>query len=189
MFTKILNSWATKPTAVLLALSIFLMSFTPYVPVQGVEGNSDDDDIEGGVILKAGTSIPLQSLQTLSSATLQTGQSVTFNVASDIKVNGKVVIERGAAATGTVVSAQHRRMIGLPGKFSIKINTVQAVDGTNVFLTNSDVNAEGKSKLVTSLILTGVLCWLFALMHGEDATSNSGIINVAVATDTEIQVN
>ena len=187
MFTKILNSWLTKPTAMLLALSIFLMSFTPYVPPTGAEGNGDD--IEGGVILKAGTTIPLQTLTPLSSATLQTGQTVTFNVASDIKVNGKVVIERGAAATGTVVSAQHRRMIGLPGKFMIKINTVTAVDGTNVFLTNSDINAEGKSKLVTSLILTGVLCWLFALMKGEDAVSNSGITNVAVATDTEIQVN
>lgn len=189
MFTKILNSWLTKPTAVLLAMSIFLMSFTPYVPVSGNGDGDDEDDIKGNVTLKAGTMIPLQTLTTLSSATLQTGQTVTFTVAQDIKVGGKVVIERGASATGTVVSAQHRRMIGLPGKFTVQIQTVQAVDGTNVFLTNSDVNAEGKSKMVTSLILTGVLCWLFALMKGEDAVAPAGVINVAVASDTEIQVN
>jgi len=186
MFTKILNSWLTKPTAMLLALSIFLMSFTPYIPPTGAEGNGDD--IEGGIVLRAGTTIPLQCTATLNSATLQTGQNVTFTVANDIKVNGKTVIERGAIANGVVTDAHDHGVFGIPGKFSITVKSVTAVDGTQVFLSNSDIYAQGKAKYGVSIALSAIICILFMLIKGDEA-SNSGSITVAVASDTEIQVN
>ena len=160
MFTKILNSWLTKPTAMLLALSI----------------------------LRAGTTIPLQCAATLNSAILQTGQNVTFTVANDIKVNGKTVIERGAIANGIVTDAHDHGVFGIPGKFSITVKSVTAVDGTQVFLSNSDIYAQGKAKYGVSIALSAIICILFMLIKGDEA-SNSGSITVAVASDTEIQVN
>lgn len=184
MFTKIINSWVTKPTALLLALSIFLMSFTPYVPPT----NGNGDDIEGGIVLRAGTTIPLQCTSTLNSATLQTGQNVTFTVANDIKVNGKTVIERGAIANGVVTEAHDHGVFGIPGKFSITIKSVTAVDGTQVFLANSDIFAQGKAKYGVSISLSAIICILFMFIKGDEAT-NSGSITVAVASDTEVQVD
>jgi hypothetical protein len=58
------------------------------------------------ITLPAGTAIPIRITQTLDSATTQTGDKFTGSVASDIVVDGLVVLPQGAPVTGHVDEAK-----------------------------------------------------------------------------------
>jgi hypothetical protein len=58
------------------------------------------------VIIPAGKTIIVRLAQPLSSKDSQEGQSFSGSVAEPVEVDGQTVIERGAAAHGTVVAAK-----------------------------------------------------------------------------------
>src|SRR6266702_1498671 len=58
------------------------------------------------ITLPAGTSIPVRITQTLDSATTQTGDKFTGAIASDVIVDGLVVLPQGAPVTGHVDEAK-----------------------------------------------------------------------------------
>jgi outer membrane lipoprotein SlyB len=58
------------------------------------------------ITLPAGTAIPVRITQTLDSATTQTGDKFTGAIASDIIVDGMVVLPQGTSVTGHVDAAQ-----------------------------------------------------------------------------------
>jgi hypothetical protein len=58
------------------------------------------------ITLPAGTAIPVRITQTLDSATTQTGDKFTGAVASDIIVDGMVVLSQGTPVTGRVDEAK-----------------------------------------------------------------------------------
>ena len=58
------------------------------------------------ITLPAGTAIPVRITQTLDSATTQTGDKFTGAIASDIIVDGMVVLPQGAPVTGHVDEAK-----------------------------------------------------------------------------------
>ncbi|HXE08954.1 MAG TPA: BON domain-containing protein [Acidobacteriaceae bacterium] len=58
------------------------------------------------ITLPAGTPIPIRITQTLDSATTQTGDKFTGTIASDIIVDGMVVLPQGAPVTGHVDEAK-----------------------------------------------------------------------------------
>jgi len=58
------------------------------------------------ITLPAGTAIPVRVTQTLDSATTQTGDKFTGSIASDIVVDGVVVLPQGAPVTGHVDEAK-----------------------------------------------------------------------------------
>jgi hypothetical protein len=61
--------------------------------------------VEHNITLSAGTAIPVRITQTLDSATTQTGDKFTGAVASDIIVDGMVVLPQGTPVTGHVDEA------------------------------------------------------------------------------------
>jgi hypothetical protein len=62
--------------------------------------------VEHNITLPAGTSIPVRVTQTLDSATTQTGDRFTGAVASDIIVDGMVVLPQGTPVSGHVDAVQ-----------------------------------------------------------------------------------
>ena len=62
--------------------------------------------VEHNITLPAGTAIPVRITQTLDSATTQTGDKFTGAVASDIIVDGMVVLPQGTPVTGHVDEAK-----------------------------------------------------------------------------------
>ena len=58
------------------------------------------------ITLAAGTAIPVRITETLDSATTQTGDKFTGAIASDIIVDGMVVLPQGTPVTGHVDAAQ-----------------------------------------------------------------------------------
>ena len=77
MFIKLFKSIYFKPALFLMALAMLTMSFT--TP-------------NGTVVLKAGTVIPMELVNTITSKTARSGQLVDFRVTSDVKVDGKTAL-------------------------------------------------------------------------------------------------
>ena len=83
--------------------------------------------------------------------------------------------------------AKKAGMIGQKGSIGITVNTVKAVDGTNIPVTAS-TSRDGEDKTVVSVIL-GLLCIIGFLMTGGEATIDTNtMIDCRVLSDTDINV-
>lgn len=174
MTRRILNSVYAKPLALLLVASMLSLSF------------KTNDVAE--VVLKAGTSIPLETVSMIQSDLVTVGQTIDFTVRQDVEVNDQVVIPSGSIAKGQVIRAQQPKAIGKEGFVEIQIKSVTAVDGQEVFLTGGNVYQEGEDKQTLSIILGVFVCILFLLMKGKNAQVPPGFqIDASVATTTTIQ--
>jgi serine/threonine-protein kinase len=57
------------------------------------------------------------------------GDALRFRAAEDVSADGAVVVAKGAAASGVVVDAAKKRILGLGGKMTFRLESVDAVDG------------------------------------------------------------
>jgi len=138
--------------------------------------------------IPSGTSVMLRTNTALYPDQLNIGDTVQLSVASDVMVDGVVVIKAGAKATADVMEAKSRNLIGIAAKLGIALRSVEAVDGSLIPISGSKVVA-GKDKMVASIGLSLICCILFALMKGGDASIPSGTqINAIVAGTIKIQV-
>lgn len=76
------------------------------------------------ITLPAGTSIPVRITQTLDSATTQTGDKFTGAVASDIIVDGLVVLTQGTPVTGHVDEAKDATHYKGSSALTISLNSI-----------------------------------------------------------------
>jgi hypothetical protein len=119
-----------------------------------------------------GTPIDIEAPYTLSSMDFKPNDKISFRVVNPIKVNGVTVIERGAVATGRIDKAKRGGHFGKAGLFVWTMQTVTAVDGSQVPLRVAPVRLRGDSKgakVATQMIITGALLPLIApvaLLHG-----------------------
>lgn len=150
-----------------------------------------------------GTEVRLKLMQALSSGTVQAGQTVSFQVLDEIKIDDAVVIAEGAPAWGTVTEAEGKKSMGRAGKLAIQIDYVKAVDGSKVPLrANSVSQGKGRGATVGVATTASVLFFwpaapFFLLMKGKNVEIPRGqhvaafvdgdrMINVAAATPTAI---
>ena len=141
------------------------------------------------VKLTSGTPVILRLSDSINSSTARQGDTVTFEAARDVEVNGKVVISRGAIATGEVASVEKRAMLGEGGKLMVNLRSVRAVDGKEVPI-RATLSQEGKNKQLTAIIVGLVLCILgLFLIKGGDAMVPSGTeVKAYVDVDVEIDI-
>ena len=159
MFIKLFKSIYFKPAVFLMALAMLTMSFT-------MPGST--------VVLKAGTVIPMELVNTITSKTARSGQLVDFRVTSDVKVDGKTVIAAGSIAQGQIVRAKKNGLFGSEGELEIAVKSVKAVDGTTIYLSSNNLSDEGSNKVALSIVVT--LCCLFGfLIKGGQAEIPAGI--------------
>lgn len=126
------------------------------------------------VILKAGTAVELELLNTISSEFALPGTSVDFRVVNDIEADGQVVVKAGQIVSGQVINASKSKAIGKPGYVEIKINSIKSENGKSIYLTQNNLSREGKDKTALSIVLGVVICLLFLLIKGENASIPAG---------------
>ena len=114
----------------------------------------------GELVLRSGTAVRLWLLKTMSSATTKVGESVDFEVAEDVLVDGVCVIAKGAAASGTVSEAEGKKRMGHGGAVGITLNSVQLANNEKLALRGYQ-EARGSSPGAP-------------LMSGKDATIQKG---------------
>ena len=134
------------------------------------------------VTLKGGTAIPLQLMETINGKTNVVGERINFMVTNDIIVNGKVVIPHGTIAYGQITRAKKNGLCGQAGEIQVSVNSVAAVDGTQVILTGGTLYDEGKNKLVLSLCLC-------LLVKGGNGELTAGMeVNPVVSGNVDINL-
>jgi len=173
-----MNFTILKKSKRLRIISLFMASlvlFVSWVPPQP------------GVVLKAGTNIPLETISQISSQTMGVGQTIDFRVTRDVMSEGKVAISAGSIAKGQVVRSQAPKGLGKQGFLEVKINSVTAVDGQEVFLSGGQLSEEGDDKATLAIVLGIFICILFLFMKGKDAIVPAGFgFNAAVASTMNI---
>ena len=98
------------------------------------------------VVLADATPIHLTLTADISNKAAE-GDAVLFSVAEDVRVTDAVVIRKGAAATGAIVDAAKKKFLGVGGKATFRLESVEAVDGQKVTIrTTSARRRDGLSK-------------------------------------------
>lgn len=119
-----------------------------------------------------GTLVEIEAPYTYSSMHFKPKDEISFRVVNPIIVNGITVIEPGATATGRIEKSKRGGHFGKAGLLLWTMETVTAVDGSQIPLRTTSVRLRGDSKgakVATQMIITGALLWPIApvtLLHG-----------------------
>ena len=119
-----------------------------------------------------GTQIDIEAPYTINSMEFKTNDRISFRVVNPVKVAGVTVIEQGATATARIDKAKRGGHWGKAGLFVFTMQSVTAVDGSQIPLRTTQVRLRGDSKgakVATAMIITGALMPLIApvaLLHG-----------------------
>lgn len=120
------------------------------------------------VVVPSGTPVAITFDKSVSSGTTSIGSNVSAVVSRDVVVNGKVVIRSGAPCNAVVEEVSPASLVGTPGRITIMVNSVTAVDGSTIPISGATKSVKGESQLMLSLIITA-LCILGLLIKGEQA--------------------
>ncbi len=119
-----------------------------------------------------GTLIEIESPYRVNSKEFKPNDEISFRVINPIKINGVTVIEQGANATGRIEKAKRGGHFGKAGLLVWTMQSVTAVDGSQVPLRAVQERLRGDSKaakVATQMVVTGaLLLWIapVALLHG-----------------------
>ena len=105
------------------------------------------------IVVPAGTVITVRLGETLSSKGSQSGQTFTASVVTPVDVEGKTVIPAGAAATGSVVTAQSAGRFKGASLLEIKLDSV-TIEGHSHSIETSSVarSQKGKGKRTATMV-------------------------------------
>ena len=100
---------------------------------------------EQAVTIPAGTVVTVRLGETLSSKTSQAGQDFSATVAEPVTVDGKTVIDKGAAAHGTVVAAKAMGHFKGGALLEIRLNSI-SINGKEQNVQTAAVTQSVKGK-------------------------------------------
>ncbi len=119
-----------------------------------------------------GTLVEIEAPYQVNSKEFKPNDEISFRVLNPIKINGVTVIEQGANATGRIEKAKRGGHFGKAGLLVWTMQTVTAVDGSQIRLRAAPERLRGDSKaakFATQMIITGALLPFIApvaLLHG-----------------------
>jgi hypothetical protein len=135
-----------------------------------------------GFTLQDGAIVKLKLTRDLLSSKLQDKETVDFEVIEDVKVEGIVVIPRGAKAEGTVTDIQAARRMGRAGRIGVRLDWALTGDGKRIPLRAVGVrpNGERAEKIINDTATTAMVLFPaapFILMKkGKDITIPKGTL-------------
>ncbi len=127
------------------------------------------------VTIKSGTQVPLELQGSITSKNVSNGSIINFKCTRDIKVGKDIVIRAGEMAKGQVSRVKKNGILGKAGEIEIKVTSITAVDGSEVYLSSSSLYDDGKDKLLLSLFL----CFLIKGGDGEIPAGTQCLASVA----------
>ena len=165
---------STTMGLLLAPLVLVLISSSPRVAAQNIQPSQKSGGATDltAVHVPEGMTIEIECPYTLSSIDFKTNDKISFRVVDPIQVNGTKVVERGATATGRVDIAKRGGHFGKAGTFAWTMQSVTAVDGSQIPLRPGSERLRGDSKgaqVATGMIIGGVLLGPAAplvLLHG-----------------------
>jgi hypothetical protein len=140
----------------------------------------------GEVAVPEGTELTAATTEALSSKTSTEGDSVTLKVVEDVRVNGQVVIAKGALVKGVIVKAKKAGMMGRGGQLQLRVESTTTADGQSVKLRSSK-GKSGDDKTGATIALVVLFGPVGLLKHGKQAEIKPGT-EIKVYTDEAKQV-
>jgi hypothetical protein len=139
---------------------------------------------EAGLRLPDGTPVDIEAPYTYRSIDFKPNDQISFRVVNPVKVNGVTVVAADAIATGRIDKAKRGGHWGKAGLFVWTMQTVTAVDGSQIPLRVAPQRLRGDSKggtVATQMIITGALMPIIApvallagFKRGKDAFIPAG---------------
>ena len=125
-----------------------------------------------GPVLRQGTPVPMTTLAPLSSRRARQGQRFNLEVMDDVRVDGLLVIPKGARGIGEVSRVVTKGMMGKPGKIEVRVLYVE-VGGSRIRLDGKarDKGASGAAPVVLAAPLIGLSAAFFT---GKSAVLPAG---------------
>jgi hypothetical protein len=123
-----------------------------------------------------GTPINVRLAESVSSAHARIGDRLDFVVVRDVNVDGFTVIPAGTMARGSVTGVKGRRILGIGGKVSLKLDSLELFNGDRVALRGSkEVKGGSRTKLMAAAMIATALIFLpatpvFLLTRGHTST-------------------
>jgi hypothetical protein len=117
------------------------------------------------VAVPAGTTLPIRVTQTLDSATTQQGESFSGTVASDIVIDGLVVIPQGATVSGRVDAVQEAGHFKGNSLLTVELTSLKH-RGESVALSTQPYSVAGKGRGKNTAIKTGGGAAVGAILGG-----------------------
>lgn len=134
---------------------------------------------EGKVALPANTPVIIQVKDTITTDKMTNGSTVNFSVLQDVKnSSGHILIKAGTPVSAQISFMEHRGRIGQSGEITISDFHTTAIDGTYIPLSGT-VSAKPNDKMALSIVLSVLVCPLFLLMKGKEATIMAGTTKTA----------
>lgn len=134
-------------------------------------------------LVPAGTVVPLEFQQAVSSKTAKKGDLLKLRVYTDVVVNGKTLIRQDAPATGVVESVKHPGIFGKRAQLKVRLTSVKDVNGKLVPLdpynSGDRFQAGGPGAAGAGLLVLGPV----GLVGGAFVKGN----NVSITEGTRIQ--
>lgn len=128
---------------------------------------------EAGFVLSLGTPVPMQTVQPLSSKRARQGQRFDLEVSEEVRVDGMLVIPKGARGVGEVSRVVEKGIMGKPGKLEVRVMYVE-VGGTRIRLDGkaTDKGSSGAAGVAIAAPLIGLTG--AALVTGKSAVIPAG---------------
>jgi hypothetical protein len=140
------------------------------------------------VTLPAGSTLPVRVTQTLDSATTQLGDSFSGAVATDIVVDGMVMIPRGAPVTGRVTEVHEAAHFKGSSLLTVELTGVNS-RGERIGITTQPYSVEGKGRGSNTAIKTGVGAAAGAVLGGIFGGGKGAAIGAAAGGGTGAGIN
>jgi hypothetical protein len=133
------------------------------------------------LIIPAGTPLTVKLERDISSAAVNVGDTVTFRMTADYSEYNHVLIAQGTRVHGLVTAVDRRSAGGAPGKVTLKVESVHAVDGQWIPLDGTK-SVRGKDRQSQATVLGILTLGIGATKKGLSATIPAGTVDT-VYTD------
>lgn len=132
-------------------------------------------------VLRQGTPVAMKTLAPLSSKRVHQGQRFDLEVTNEVRVDGLLVIPKGARGVGEVSRHVVRGVMGKPAKLEVRVLFVE-VGGSRIRLdgTAKDRGASGAAPVILAAPLIGVSAAMFT---GKGASIPAGATVVGYVHD------
>jgi hypothetical protein len=123
-----------------------------------------------------GTPVELRLAESVCSSHAHKGDRLDFVVIRDVNVGGYTIVPAGSIAHGSVTEVKGKRFLGIGGQVSLKLDSVELVNGDKVKLRASlNVKGDSHTKLMAAAMLVTGFVFLpaapvFLLTRGRDST-------------------
>jgi hypothetical protein len=147
------------------------------------------------VTLNKDSLLKIKLVTPLSTSTNRQGDSVLFEAADDIYVDGHLVIPKGSQGQGVVKKVKGAKNFGRNAELEVSFDTIETIDGTRINTLLGDKSKEENKSLVTAagaslagmVILGPVGIVGGAFVHGKEVNIPAGVeMYIQIKEDTNV---